>query len=300
MSGNDSANNEKKPRATYSPLILLAIGIGAYAYYNFKEKTPETIPDMQLTQTASADTAQEQIEEGLEEGSAEPPAEESAEPATEDSAAATEEPKTEQEAKPADETAPAADVTESAKAEAPSLESMIAPRSLGSPDAPVKIVEHASFTCPHCAQFHSGSFKKLIADYVDTGKVQLIFVDYPFNRPAVDATVVARCIPEKNYFNFVRLLFETQSDWTSAQDYRKALKQHAMIAGLSSEAFDTCIDNEKLQEGILGKTQEYVQGKAINSVPTLVLNNEKIISGNVPYEEIKAAIDAELALSGKE
>lgn len=288
MSGNDSANNEKKPRATYSPLILLALGIGAYAYYNFKEKTPEIIPDMELSQTASAQTTETEAEESLEEGSAEPPAEEAAEPAESEAAAATEETKPE----PATESAEAA--------QAPTLESMIAPRSLGSPDAPVKIVEHASFTCPHCAQFHAGSFKKIMEEYVDTGKVQLTFIDFPFNRPAVDATVVARCIPEKNYFNFVRLLFETQSDWTSAPDYKKALKQHAMIAGLSSEAFDACISNEELQKGILQKTQDAVGDKNITSVPTLVLNNETIISGNVPYEEIKAAIDAELALSGKQ
>lgn len=287
MSENDSANNAKKPRATYSPLILLAVGIGAYAYYNIKPQGPETIPDLQLSQIAQA-----QAPAGADETTDSQP-----ETGDHDEAAGQAEMAATAEEQTADATATNSDPE---PAPAISLESMIKPRTLGSDDAPVKIVEHASFTCPHCADFHKGSFKNLVNDYVNTGKAQIKFVDFPLNRPAADASVISRCIPEKNYFNFVRLLFETQQDWTSSSDYKKALKQHAMIAGLSSEAFEGCIANEELQKGLLDQARQASEALKINSVPTLVVNGTEVISGNVPYEDMKKVIDAQLALSGGE
>lgn len=296
MSEQDEKETKKKPRATYSPLILLALGIGAYAYYNTKHNGPETIPDLRLTPSS----AQAQTLEPAASGDvAEADAEKTAEP-QQDAAQDAQAP--EEQSPEATETAQDEEPAAEAKDSAATLESMIKPRTLGSPDAPLKIVEHASFTCPHCAHFHADSFKKLVADYVDTGKVQMIFVDFPFNRPAVDATMISRCVPERNYFNFVRLLFETQKDWTAAEDYRKLLKQHAMIAGLSAESFDACINNEALQKGILEYVQASVKDKNITSVPTLVLNDKEIISGNIPYEEMKKVIDAalEAASGGKQ
>lgn len=314
MSDADPADNEKKPRATYSPLILLAIGIAVYMFYNMKQQAPETIPDMNLTKSASSHSVEPaaavQTEEKLDETS--PPAvtqpvseepkkaenneEEKIEALADDTQSdngdgdlAGEEPAKEE--KTSSEASPEGNET---------LAAMIRPRTLGSDDAPVKIVEHASFTCPHCAEFHKTTFKDLIKDYVDTGKVQIIFVDFPLNRESMDASMVSRCVPEKSYFNFVRLLFETQREWLGSSDYRKALKQDAMIAGLSAEAFDSCISNEDLQTGIADRAKQAYEENKIDGVPTLVVNNRQAIPGNWPYEKIRETIDSELAVVGGE
>ena len=84
--------------------------------------------------------------------------------------------------------------------------------ALGAEDAPVKMVEYASFTCPHCAAFHDTVFKPLKADYIDTGKVRFEFREVYFDRYGLWAAMVARCGGEMRYFGITDILFQTQQD----------------------------------------------------------------------------------------
>lgn len=65
--------------------------------------------------------------------------------------------------------------------------------SLGSPDAPVTLIEYASFTCPHCAAFNKDVMPRIKAEYIDTGKVRLVYREVYFDGPSLWASVVARC-----------------------------------------------------------------------------------------------------------
>jgi protein-disulfide isomerase len=66
-------------------------------------------------------------------------------------------------------------------------------RVLGDPNAPITILEYSSLTCPHCASFHANTLPQLKKDYIDTGKVKLVFRDFPFDRAALQASMLARC-----------------------------------------------------------------------------------------------------------
>ena len=89
--------------------------------------------------------------------------------------------------------------------------------SLGKADAPVTIVEYASMTCPHCAHFHETTLPELKTKYIDTGKVRLIFREFPFDPRAEAGFMLARCAKD-NYFPMVEVLFKQQQSWAAVAD----------------------------------------------------------------------------------
>lgn len=180
-----------------------------------------------------------------------------------------------------------------------STEEALAVRSVGSMDAPVVITEHSSLTCGHCGNFHKGTYKQIKKDYVDTGKVRIIFDDFPLNGPALHASIIARCVPADRYFDYVQLLFEKQDDWAYSRDYVQFLKQSSQLAGLSPEGFETCMNNKELQEGLLANRQNAAENKGVKSTPTLVLSDGVQISGSRPYADFKKIIDVALESAGK-
>ena len=163
-------------------------------------------------------------------------------------------------------------------------------RRIGGPDAPVVIREFASLTCGHCRNFHRKTFPQLKELSIDTGKAALIFSDFPLNKPALDASMVARCLPESRYFSFIKLLFETQNDWAYDANYIKFLKQNAQLAGLSGAAFDACLGNEELQNGILDRMKSAQEKHEIKSTPTFVIGKDTVIQGAMPLAVFTKAI----------
>ena len=88
--------------------------------------------------------------------------------------------------------------------------------TLGSDDAPITLTEYASFTCPHCANFHRAVFKDLRKDYIDTGKVKFIYRDVYFDPFGLWASVVARCGGEERFFGIADMIYDQQSEWIGA------------------------------------------------------------------------------------
>lgn len=165
----------------------------------------------------------------------------------------------------------------------PAVEAMMGTRKLGSDNAPIKVVEYSSLTCGHCASFHNTDFDKLKAEYIDTGKVQFIFKEFPLNKPAVDASMLARCMPQERYDSFTSLLFHEQEKWAYQQDYLNPLKQNAKLAGLSDEQIEKCLGNQELQSRIIGDMKAATDKFKIQSTPTFVVNDgAKMIVGHQP------------------
>lgn len=174
------------------------------------------------------------------------------------------------------------------------VEKLSTPRVLGDPSAKVKISEHSSFTCGACGAFHKDNFKRLKAEYLDTGKAYLIFDDFPRNQYDLQIGAIARCVPEDAYFNFVQLVFETQQDWLN-DDFLTYIKQNAKLTGVSEEKIDACLESKELLEALAESQRAAYQNHDVNSTPTLIINDTIKITGVSPYEDIKNAIDAELA-----
>lgn len=177
------------------------------------------------------------------------------------------------------------------------IEEILSERGMGNTDASVKIREFSSLTCGHCGSFHKNAFKQIKSDYIDTGKIYLIFDDFPLNLPALDASIIARCLPETRYFDFLQLLFETQDKWAYSPNYKTYLKQNAQLAGMSAERFDACINSEELKKGLADKRGAVQKKHEINSTPSFVVNEEIKLGGSLPFERFKEVIEKELAKS---
>ncbi len=91
-------------------------------------------------------------------------------------------------------------------------------RVLGKADAPVTLIEYASLTCPHCGAFEKEKLPQIRKEWIDTGKVKLIYRDFPLDRNALLAATIARCAPPDRYFAFIESFFDDQAHWVLAQD----------------------------------------------------------------------------------
>ncbi len=167
--------------------------------------------------------------------------------------------------------------------------------TLGDADAPVTVVEYASYTCPHCATFHLGPLKKLKADYIDTGKVHFIYRDVYFDRLGLWAALVARCDPDR-FFGVTNLLYSQQRDWIGEGDPSAVvenLRKIGRVAGLDDERLDACLaDNDKART-LVAWYQQNAAADDIDSTPSLVIDGQKY--SNMSYDELSSIIDEKLA-----
>lgn len=168
--------------------------------------------------------------------------------------------------------------------------------SLGSPDAKVKMVEYASFTCPHCATFHATTFKELKKDYIDTGKVHFTLREVYFDRYGLWAALIARCGGEMKYFGIHDMLFDQQQEWAGSDNPQQVvenLKTIGRAAGLEDVAMDACLNDTANAEALIKQFQTNFEADGVQGTPTLFINGTK--HGNMAYADLKAILDAELA-----
>ena len=163
-------------------------------------------------------------------------------------------------------------------------------RVMGKADAKVTVIEYASLTCPHCATFHANILPTLKSEYIDTGKVRMVYRDFPLDRVALSAAVLARCSAPEHYFGFLDMLFKAQSNWRQARDPMTALKQLARLGGLSGEAIESCLADKELARRVVAERYDAEQGFGINSTPSLVINGKKY-GGAMTIDGIKQTID---------
>ncbi|MBM1632704.1 thioredoxin domain-containing protein [Sulfitobacter mediterraneus] len=167
---------------------------------------------------------------------------------------------------------------------------------LGNPDAAVTITEYASFTCPHCAAFHEGTFKKLKADYIDTGKIKFVYREVYFDRPGIWASLIARCGGEEKFFGIVDLIYKSQSTWARAGDPAaivEELRKIGRLAGLDSDTIEACLQDGKQAETLYAWYQENGKADDIDSTPSFIINGTKY--SNMAYDKLKDIIETELA-----
>lgn len=175
------------------------------------------------------------------------------------------------------------------------LEKAKTERVLGDKSAPIKITEHASLTCSHCANFHKNTLPELIKNYVDTGKAYIVFSDFPLNAPALHGSMISRCLPEDQYFEFVKTLFETQEGWAFDVGYMDILKTKAAAFGMSGEQFNACLQSKELEAALLDRIKAVQAQWEVKSTPSFVINNQIVISGAASYAEFEKSLQEALA-----
>ena len=168
--------------------------------------------------------------------------------------------------------------------------------TLGAEDAPVTVIEYASFTCPHCATFHTGPGKKLKAEYIESGDVQLIYRDVFFDRFGLWASMIARCGGEERFFGITDMLYEQQKDWIGNGDpveIANNLRKIGKTAGLGDDQVEQCLQDSDKAKTLVAWFQENAEEHEVNSTPTLIINGEK--HSNMSYADLKEIVEAELA-----
>lgn len=161
--------------------------------------------------------------------------------------------------------------------------------ALGSDKAPVTIIEYASMTCPHCAHFSETTFPELKKRYIDTGKVRFIFREFPFDKIAAAAFMLARCAGKDRYMAVVETLFAKQAEW-AVNEPRAPLENIAKQLGFTDETFKQCLTNQKVLDGIEDVRNRAVQKLGVNSTPTFFINGKKL-TGDVPIDTLAKEID---------
>ena len=172
---------------------------------------------------------------------------------------------------------------------------------VGDKNAKITIIEYASLSCPHCANFHSEAFDKLKTEYIDSGKAVFIHRDFILNQPSLIASMFAICQAEDNagnavekYYSTLKALFKTQSSWAFDPKFIDKLKSIAQLDSMTPERFTACVNNGKLQEKILNNFIEARKALKLESAPTFFINGE-VLQGYVDYLTIKKIIDRQLA-----
>jgi len=164
---------------------------------------------------------------------------------------------------------------------------------LGSDTAIVKIKVFSSLTCPHCANFHTKVVPKIKREYIDTGKVQLIFIDFPLDQAAFNASKILNCLDKAKQITFLDTIYETQMKWTNGSnldDINKNLKKIVKSLGISSAKFDKCLIDEVISDKILNGRIDGNKKYSISSTPTIVIN-EKKFEGEASFKNIQKKIE---------
>ncbi len=167
--------------------------------------------------------------------------------------------------------------------------------TLGNPDAPVTLIEYASFTCPHCASFHTNVMPQLKQNYIDTGKVHFIHREVYFDRYGLWAAMVARCGGEMRYFGMADRIYTTQREWANSNDpavVAENLRRIGRAAGLNDEQLNACMQDGDLAQAMVAVYQANAEADNVTSTPTLIINGEK--HSNMSYADLSKILDAAL------
>ncbi|MGI0026428.1 MAG: DsbA family protein [Nitrosopumilaceae archaeon] len=166
---------------------------------------------------------------------------------------------------------------------------------LGNPNAPITIVEWGDYQCTYCHAFHETTKDSLIKEYVDTGKVNFVFRDFPLNGPdSVLAAEASYCANDQGkYWEYHDELYKNWAGEKTGWVNRKSLDQFANTVGIDTTQFDKCLDDNKYEQKVLDN-EKFGENIGINATPSfLIFDNKQIkkIEGAQPFSFFKQVLD---------
>ena len=156
--------------------------------------------------------------------------------------------------------------------------------AIGDENAPITMIEYASFTCPHCKNFHADVLPLITENYIDTGKVRMIYRGIYFDRLGLWADMLARCGGPDRYFGIASMIYEKQSEWTSADSAVGVvdnLYAIGRIAGLAQADMEACMQDNVTAQAMVKFSTENAEADEINATPTFVINGQTM--SNMAY-----------------
>jgi protein-disulfide isomerase len=170
----------------------------------------------------------------------------------------------------------------------PSTDVMLAEKVLGSAAAPVTMIEYSSLTCPHCASFHATTLPQIKTAYLDTGKVRLVYRDFPLDNNAIQAAMVARCSGDR-FFAVLDRLYQTQSSWASSASVAAGLKSAVAPLGVTADEVDACLAMTDLRAGILAMKAAGQTQHAVSGTPTFIVGAQTLV-GAWPFATFESLL----------
>ncbi len=174
----------------------------------------------------------------------------------------------------------------------PTGDAKLAERAIGRADAPVVVHEFFSMTCPHCAAFHKESMPQIHKNLVETGKIRMIFHDFPLDKLALTASVIARYLPADRYEPFCAALLGAQERWIyppAGSNTAAELRKFAALAGLSRTAFDAALADQTTANALLAMQDRDAKSYQVDSTPTFIFSGKALANhkdaGAKSYDE---------------
>ncbi|HXW01993.1 MAG TPA: DsbA family protein [Candidatus Nitrosotenuis sp.] len=165
----------------------------------------------------------------------------------------------------------------------------------GNPSAPITIIEFGDYQCTFCYKFHDSSLEIIKQEYLETGKANLVFRDFPLNGPdSVLAAEASHCANDQGKFwEYHDELYQNWGGERTGWVNRDSLDRFAQTVGLDLEAFNSCLDSSKYRDQVLN-TYNFGQEIGIDATPSfLIISGEKIIkiTGNQPIDVFRKTLD---------
>lgn len=164
---------------------------------------------------------------------------------------------------------------------------------LGNADAPLTVIEYASFTCGHCATFHADAYPLLKERYIDSGKVAYVIRDVYFDQYGLLAGRIARCTGDSGFHLLADAILDSQNDWIRADDPGVALYRVALREGVPPTRLRDCLEDREYALALVESFKDNADRDEIESTPTFLIGDQRLV-GARSFEEIAAIIDEEL------
>ena len=145
-------------------------------------------------------------------------------------------------------------------------------------------------TYEECWHFHKNIFPEIYEKYIQTGKVKFIFRDFPLDKQALFAAILANCAPKEKYFDFVKLIFNTTEKWISVEgEFLKKLKNIGKMGGLSNDQIESCFRDENMVDLAINSRSNGEKKFNITSTPSFIINGKKYSS--MTFEQFEKVLD---------
>ena len=162
---------------------------------------------------------------------------------------------------------------------------------VGNKDAKITVIAFESLTCSHCANFHKNIYPKLKKEYIDTGLAKIEFRHFPLDIAALNASKVSQCKNDGNS-DILESLYANQQKWvkgSSIQEANKNLQKFLKSEGFSID-FDSCINNQEIEDFVLNDRIDGAKNFKVNATPTIIINKEKF-EETLNYKNLKKALE---------
>ncbi|MBQ4400054.1 MAG: DsbA family protein [Alphaproteobacteria bacterium] len=172
--------------------------------------------------------------------------------------------------------------------------------AIGTANAPLTMYEYSSLGCPHCADFHLDVVPDLIKEYVNTGLLRIIFVNFPLDKTSMKAAMLSRCMVYENYLPYIDAMFAAQRSWWSDTN-EEQLFRHAAEHGLSYDEAQSCVNNDKLAQEIIADRLEAIKRLNVKGTPAFYItgaDGNEIIYGAVTYRQMAGYLNSRLQRLG--